>query len=234
MKMDIEQDHDEVSDVDFTATASEKNEDITEEEKEQLAKKETRTVRNLRLLVGFVLLCSALAASLLVYFYIHKSEEDEFQRRFEDDALKVLTALGATIQSTFTAVDSLVVNIVSFAEATNQTWPFVIVDDFAVRAKKTRSLSKAVLLNMYQVVSDEDRLDWEAFTATNHKWIDEALDIQEADPSFTGPIIRHYPTVDVIHGYGEEDSEYGTNRTGPFLPWWHSYPLIAKYPPYNW
>ena len=232
--MDIEQiDHDD-SDPDYTTTASERNEDITEEEKQELAKKETRAVRNIRLLVGFVLLSSTLAASLLVYFYIHNNEEGEFHRRFDYDALKVATELGATLQGTFTAVDSLVVNIVSFAEATNQTWPFVIVDDFAVRAKKTRSLSKAVLLNMYQVVSDEDRLDWEAFTAVNHDWIDEDLDVQEADPTFTGPIIRDYPAVDVIHGYGEEDSEFGTNRTGPFLPWWHSYPLIAKYPPYNW
>lgn len=223
-----------VSDSEGTHTSTRRDDTDNEEKGHQLAKVETKTVRNLRLLVALVLVSCTIIASLLVYFYIRKSEEDEFHKQFEDDALKVLTALGTTIENTFTAVDSLVVSVVSFAEATNQTWPFVVIDDFAVKAKKTRALSEAVVLNMYMVVSDEDRLDWEAFTATSNEWVDEALDVQEADPTYTGPIQRNYTKVSVIHGYGEEDSEFGTNRTGPYAVWWHSYPMVTTYPPYNW
>jgi hypothetical protein len=180
--------------------------DLCEEDAEKepaLAKTETNTIRGLKLLVLLVLSISAIAVALTVYFYIRASETRDFEDQFEDDATKVLAAIGASLDSSLAAVDAFVVSIVSYAKATNQTWPFVTIPDYAVRAGKIRSLSNAVVIGTYPLVKTEDRKEWERYTAENNYWVEESIDIQERDSSFMGPIIREYETWDVIYG-GDE------------------------------
>ena len=52
------------------------------------------------------------------------------------------------------------------AKATNHTWPFVAIPDFAARAKRVRTLSYALLINTYYKIEEHERKVWERFTAT--------------------------------------------------------------------
>jgi hypothetical protein len=191
-----------------------------EEEPEEpgLAKNETNAVRGLKLLVILAMTLSAIGVALAVYFYIRASENRDFENQFEGDATKVLAALGNSLDSSLAAVDAFVVGIVSYAKATNQTWPFVTIPDYAVRAGKIRSLSDAVVIGTYPLVKTEDRKEWERYTAENNYWVEESLDIQEKDSSFTGPIVREYENWDVIYFDDEYEKEQpglnGTDRDG--------------------
>jgi hypothetical protein len=148
------------------------HDDLRAEDSEEgpaLAKTETNTIRGLKLLVLLALSLSAVAVALAVYFYIRASENREFEDQFEDDATKVLAAIGASLDSSLSAVDAFVVSIVSYAKATNQTWPFVTIPDYAARAGKIRSLADAVVIGTYPLVKSEDRKEWERYSIYGRK-----------------------------------------------------------------
>jgi hypothetical protein len=113
-----------------------------------------------------------------------------------------------------------------------------------VRSSKIRALSKAVYLNIYPFVSEENREAWENYTSTHNSWVDESMRIQEKDyQTYHGPrplpSKGEYLVLDVIHGDDEFDKKdpgkEGTTQPGPYLPTWQSSPVIpTSYAPYNW
>ncbi|KAG7338693.1 adenylate/guanylate cyclase [Nitzschia inconspicua] len=126
------------------------------------------------------------------------------------------------------------------AEATNQTWPYVVVEDFAVRAEKIRSLANAVYVSTYHLVQPEQRYEWQNFTAkTGNKWINESISVIEnyKDVDYW-QIIWNYTSWDVIWDYDEYDKENpgeeGVTYEGPWLPFWQIQPTIPTEPLYNW
>jgi hypothetical protein len=50
------------------------------------------------------------------------------------------------------------------------------------------SLLNAVYLNIYPVVTSENRLEWEQCSMENNYWVNESIHVQEEDNTFTGPI----------------------------------------------
>jgi len=98
------------------------------------------------------------------------------------------------------------------------SWPFVTIPDFDVRAGKVKEAANGFIINTYAYVLDEQREEWENYTSTHNQWVEEAIQIQAEDPSYTGPNPTEYEVWNVIHGYDEFDKEnpgeFGTNRTG--------------------
>jgi hypothetical protein len=204
-----------------------------------LASQETRAVRQLKIIVFSTLTLSLIAVAYSAYHSTHTQEQDQFVAQYYQDTGKVVSAIGSNLQRTLLAADAFVASIVSVTNLTNQTWPFVVVPDFAVRAEKIRSLSKAVLVNLYQVVEPGQRDEWQRFTATTGKgWVDESIAVIENYDGMDWPIIWNYTLWDVIHSYDEFDKENpgveGINTTGPWIPMWQAQPTIAHEPPYNW
>ena len=92
-----------------------------------IAKRETKAVCGVRMLVFGVLLCSMTAVAVLVFYALRNSEQDSFEQQFYENADKILASLGLSLDLTLGGLDALVVNMVSEAKKTNQTWPFVTV-----------------------------------------------------------------------------------------------------------
>jgi hypothetical protein len=205
----------------------------------QLAAKEINAVRRTKYLVIIFLLCIMIGVSIGAYFLSANSEQVEFVEQFNEDAKKVLQTMGSNLVLNLQAADAFTVSITSLAMATNQTWPYVVVPDFAVRAEKIRSLANAVLVNTYIFVEPEQRSEWEDFTAqTGETWVNESIAAIEEFDGMEWPIVWDYNLLNVIHDYGEYDKEnpgaVGTNRTGPWLPMWQTQPTIAYDSTYNW
>jgi hypothetical protein len=204
-----------------------------------LASQETRAVRKLKILVMATLTFSLIVVAYAAYHKTYTLEKDQFVDRYNRDANKVAEALGQNLHRTLLAADVFAASIVSVTNRTNQTWPFILVPDFAVQAEKIRSLSQAVLVNLYQVVDIDQRTEWENFTAMTGKgWVDESIAVIENYDGMDWPIIWNYTLWDVIHSYDEFDKENpgvdGINTSGPWIPMWQSQPTIAHQPPYNW
>lgn len=204
-----------------------------------IAKGETKAVRSLKVAVFVVLTIFAIGVACAVYFYITNEETKSFEDQFHDDATQVLASLGASLDSSLAAIDSLVVQVVSMAQISNQTWPFVTIPNLEVRTGKIRKLANSVVMIMYPFVTTGQRPEWERYSAENGPhWVDESLNIQQHTSHFTGPIIRDYETWNVIHRNDEYEKpnagEFGTAADGPYLPQWQHSPVVPTWQPYNW
>ncbi len=179
-----------------------------EQQSEELAATETRVVGKLKLVVFGSLFLSMLAVAMSAYFLTSGAEQQYFEERFYDDAIKILGNMGNNLERTLEASDAFVVGMTSFAAHTNQTWPFVVIPDFAVRAEKIRSLCGAVYVNTYHVVQENQRKEWEKFTAkVGRAMVDESI---AAIADFHGvewPITTDYNEWNVIYDYDELEKE---------------------------
>ncbi|KAG7359286.1 adenylate and guanylate cyclase catalytic domain containing protein [Nitzschia inconspicua] len=213
---------------------------LSKQQQEDLTEKETRAVHKLKILVFGSLFLSMVAVVLTAYFLTSKAEQDNFELQFHDDAYKLLGNMGQNVERIFEASDAFVANIASFAAHTNQTWPFVTIPDFAVRAEKVRSMCGAVYVNTYHVVQDNQRAEWEAYTAEVGPGVarKSIAAIAEYD-GMDWPISTNYTEWNVIFSYEEnpiEDPEgNGVTYPGPYLPMWQTQPTLAETEsPYNW
>eukprot|EP00977_Amphora_coffeiformis_P019489 scaffold7295_cov167-Amphora_coffeaeformis.AAC.11 len=188
-----------------------------------------KAVKYSRIAVLVILLVSAVGLAVFVYRYTNSSELDQFEKQFEEDARKVLEHVGTELDFTLGASDAFLVEEITSAQQTNQSWPFVTNPSFAVRAAKLRSLTKALVVITYPAVTDVNREQWEAYSVQNDGWVEEGLRVQENDANFQGTTVTSWSKWGKIHG--NEGLHLGP---GPYFPTWNSYPIVPLYAAYNW
>jgi flagellar basal body-associated protein FliL len=164
-------DYDSESSCADTGSVSSTPHQKNEKDESKIATAETKAVFRLKIFVISFLVASAIGVALVVYYFTSNAEENEFEETFQDNAAKVLEALGSSLFLTLGAFDNYVITVVSFARFTNATWPYVTVPDYAVRTAKIRRLSKAVVVSQYHFVTTEQRTTWENYTSQNSAWV---------------------------------------------------------------
>jgi hypothetical protein len=103
---------------------------------------------------------------------------------FEADANKVMDGIGESIKGNLAAMDSFASMMISMAKQTNQTFPFVTIPNFAIKASKLLTLSDGFTISTQPVVYAEQRLQWETYTKENQGWVNQTKQIQEVDVFF--------------------------------------------------
>jgi hypothetical protein len=169
-----------------------------EKEGTTIAKSETKNVGRLKVIVAFVLIASTIAVATIVYRYLSRNEETKFRDQFNDDGRKILASIGASLDKSFGMMDNLAVMIVANAKETNQTWPFVTLPNYGIRAAKLLLLMDAVLLTFLPVVSADNRRQWEAYAVDNNDWVNDCVSIQKSWDWYNGPIVDHEEEFGVI------------------------------------
>jgi hypothetical protein len=106
---------------------------------------------------------------------------------------------------------------VAQARATNQTWPFVTIPSFAIRATKARLQSDAFCLQVYPLVTKEQRPEWEKYSLANQGWVNESMKVQEHDEFYYGPVWYNHSISETIYG----DRDYEANVS---MPSWQTSP----------
>jgi hypothetical protein len=154
-----------------------------------IAKSETKNVGRLKVIVAFVLIASTIAVATIVYVYLSRSEETKFQDQFNDDGHKIFASIGASLDKTFGMMDNLAVMLVAHAKETNQTWPFVTLPNYGIRAAKLLLLTDALSLSFLPVVSPDNRRKWEAYSLDNNDWVNDCVAMQESWDWYNGPIL---------------------------------------------
>ena len=188
-----------------------------------------KAVQYSRMAVLVILLVSAVGLAVFIYQYTSHSETHQFESQFAEDARKVLEHVGTELDFTMGAADAFLLDEINSAEQTNQTWPFVTNQRFAVRAAKLRSLTKALVVITYPYVTEEQRPKWENYSVAHDGWVDEGLLVQQNDKNFQGTQVSTWDGWGRIHGNG------GLHiGPGPYFPTWCTYPIVPIYAPYNW
>jgi len=212
------------------------------------AKSET-VVRRLKMAILLFFTLTAVGVSTAFFVYRSHSKQNfeaAFRKKFRDEAYGMLASIGANLDSTLGATDAFAISMLAEARSTNQTWPFVTINNFAVQAGKLLTNARAVYSNTYHNVGADQRLQWEAYTATHSDWIDTSIAVQSRDPGYTGPAVtetflkeNYLGNYDLIHDYDEAvygwgNSTDGVDHPGPFLATWQTTPVIPIDPLYNW
>jgi hypothetical protein len=196
------------------------NDGETTEPEITIAKQETRNVFRLKLLVALVLTMAAFGTAAGVYFYLSHSEEHQFLQQFKEDAHKILDAVESVLDQTTAAFDGIAVNLVSTAKMTNQTWPFVTIDDFAVRISKVLPLARALYISVYQVVQPDQREQWEEYTQSHNYWVNETMTVQKDWGEYYGSMEYNGEQNPVPYGnFGDvpRNERYDAQRIQPSM-----------------
>ena len=240
-------DKDSTDPEDHSTTAYTKKSD--EEAEKLLAKGETRYVLRLRILVFVALLLAALAVSLTVYFITKGAEEQQFQAGFDGTAQKLLDSFNEIIEVKIGAIADLSVTITEFTRDRNMTWPFVMMSDFQQRATSARALSSSLFIQLYPIVTNETRAEWESFAVQQKGWLDDGRAYQqkynlgfsgrrglqeqatsEFKPTpinFVGANSSTGPSVIADHIYTfYENQPISDPSPGPYFPGWQSSPIM--------
>lgn len=203
---------------------------LTKQQEIEIAKAETVAVFRLRLVVVAVLLLSAAGIAYAVHYVSSSAEQQEFENKYMDDSTKIFETVASNLDLTLGALDNFVVGVVSLAKFAGLTWPFVTVPDFAIRARKMQSISKAAVIQQMHYVAQKDRRMWELYTLANAGWVEEGIEIQKHDEQFKGNFVDEYETYPVVWN---SDGIVPYNLTEHAVKWQMAPVVPAPYPPYN-
>jgi hypothetical protein len=165
-----------------------------------IAKKETQEVYHLKIIVLSILFVSAIVTATCVYVFISKKEEGICVEQFQNNAAKVLDAVGNSIDQTLIPMDSLAVDLVSHARASNSPWPFVTLPEFGLRMSKSLPLTDAMMIQYLPLVQPWQRADWEKYVSRNNAWVNETMKLQETWDGYYAPIDFNWTAKDIIYG----------------------------------
>jgi hypothetical protein len=194
-----------VGDGDGEGEGSSTQENEVQEDNEKnrsttIARAESQAVYRFKIIVSIVLVVFAVVASVCVYTFITKAEASQFEKKFHEDAIKVMDEIRKSIDNTLIPLDTLAVTLVSEARAKNDTWPFTTPDDFGVRISKILPLMDAHWISLLPVVTPADRQEWEAYASTHDYWVNQSLDVQNTWDLYYGPKNIDWEPVGQIHG----------------------------------
>ena len=100
---------------------------------EELAIKETKAVRRLRIIVLLVFLGVATLVCYFAYRFATSNEYSHFNMAFVDQATRVIDAFQASSKKRVGAIENFALSIASHGKYTNSTWPNVTFPDFERR-----------------------------------------------------------------------------------------------------
>jgi hypothetical protein len=191
--------HPSIESLSLDEKSNEKEEDRQPSNNDS-AKTETKEVAHHKLLVLLILLVSATIIATCVFVYISKGETSRFEDKFNNDATKVIDAIGSSLHRTLGLLDFHAVTSVSHARNQNATWPFVTIPDFGADMAKLLPLTDATVITMLPIVSPELREVWEAYSVENDNWVNQTIALQEKWVGFRG---------EINHGWQPKGSIYG-------------------------
>lgn len=218
---DIDDDYDDDDSVTGTGSSSKPS----SREEQILAKRETLTVRRLRLLTFLVLIVVATLASVGVYLYTQSDEVTGFHAEFASHGDKVITAFQTDSYRKLQALHSLSSSLTAYGLDHNESWPYVTVKNSAQIFGPYLSLADAAAIILLPIVPKDQRDKWESYSVENQDWIDEDLlagelvsnatsrDLQGTEGRIS-PYIRNYVGIDT--------------SPGDWIVWWQYAPVIPN------
>jgi len=146
-------------------------------------------VRRIRIITIAVLIIAAAAVCGGVYTGLLRSEQREFENRFEDQAKQIGHALESELHNKLRAIDALSVTITSFAgsQKDGNQWPNVTVPEFPYRAASTLSVGRAISVALQPMVSLDRIAQWETYSVQRKQWQKEVLAFQSKFPEAMRP-----------------------------------------------
>lgn len=152
-----------------------KDDDTNTKKNNSLSRKESKHVDILRNIVIFILVLSAAAIAITVYYLTKNAQTEQFNAQYEGSASKILTSFETVLDkigSTYSigiAATIQGMNRTGGKHSTSSLWPFVTLPSFEQRAASARALSNTLLVSIQPIVSQDNRNAWEEYSMTDAK-----------------------------------------------------------------
>ncbi|CAB9512833.1 Receptor-type guanylate cyclase gcy [Seminavis robusta] len=157
------------------------------------AAKDTRRVRNWRLIVTFAILVTAAAVTAVTFTSLRKEEEYNFETAFEQFSLTVADSAIQSRKDLRHAYQQLANTISAAAEASGAAWPFFTMPLYQKYAQDFLVQSRTELISFRNLVRGFEREAFEKFAEANYKQvIEEAHMIRWGDTSRINPEKANY------------------------------------------
>lgn len=193
--------------------------------------KEDSAVLTVRSVIFSLLVLSTIGMSLGVYFFLRTGERRSFERVFEDQATKLLDAIGRRLDRSVGVMDSHATSLASFSAATNMTWPFVTIPDSEIRLSKARMQSRALVIQQLHVVPNTLRNLYEGFTFVDSDWVEDTVELQQDDTTIEGSWLRLEAESEALQFVSWDGSS--PESDSQVVATWQSYPLFEDFQSYN-
>jgi len=202
-----------------------KEEEDTDDE--SLATKESKDIIKFRFFLITVLFWSTAGVGLAVWIYFGDDIKNEFEELYAEEAGELFDQLAGKFLVAFGAIDSFALALsTQFVE-----WPFVTVPKFYSQAEKLRKLTSAVVITNYHFVEENQREEWESYSASHDSWVADGIRYQQKfDLAHQTSISRGTPAN--IESINSNVFSLG-NNSSLFLPRWQQHP-ISSASPYGW
>jgi hypothetical protein len=139
-----------------------------------LARRETKVVKVLRVLVLVLLFVMATLTSVGVYFYTSNEETLNFESGYKANAQRIVESFHDAVERRLEAMNSMSTTITSYSLDTKQSFPFVTIPHFEIRGSDLRVQADTTNIIWMPLVTDETRDAWEEYALINRSQIDEA------------------------------------------------------------
>jgi hypothetical protein len=140
-----------------------------------LARRETKVVKVLRMLVLVLLFVTATLTSIGVYFYTSNEETQNFEAGYQTNAQRIVESFHDALERRLEAINSMATAMTSYSLDTKQKFPFVTIPHFEIRGSDVRVQAGATNILWLPLVTDETRVAWEEYALINRSQIDEAF-----------------------------------------------------------
>ena len=185
-----------------------------------LVQRESRVVKRSKLIVYIALAIAAGTVGALTYYLTAQSQQTTFENdvstiegsdcgsgpmcisplilyrldwQFKGHANEVVSEAESNVQAIMGQIESMSLTVTSYTLADNQTWPFVTVPHFELRAHEASSLSGVDLLLFAPIVTSEHVNAWENYSWEQQTWIEDSFKyLDDAESSISpGAVSRH-------------------------------------------
>jgi hypothetical protein len=146
------------------------------------------------------------------------------------------------LESSLGALNTLSTSIITQTKVTNQTFPFVWIENYAAQAAQTLQFTNALVTTLAPIVKPSQRTKWEQFVSSKNtnvwKDMNETINFMSTFDQYTGPMPNEYnwSFTDKIYNEIERDGIDPSNTTQPFyIPEFQSFPVVmVRYSPVNY
>jgi len=145
---------------------------------EQLAARETLAVQISRWLVLLALLGSAVTVCTSVYLFTRNNEVDAFEETFAQYATQVTNTVHRNAQHKLEGVAAIALQIQAYAISSGSVFPNVTMPFFEEHVLATQSLTDAYGVQLFPIVTNETRKQWEAYSVENRNWLNDSYATQ--------------------------------------------------------
>jgi hypothetical protein len=212
---------------------------------QQVARRERRYIFYLRVLVAFVLVVVAVCVSLAVFFYSRNKEQDDFERQFAHQAIKLLDSWKENAKRRVGAIEAVALAFTSHALSTHDRFPFVTLPDFERRVTQTLDQAQVLSLTYLPIITGAAKSHWEIYSIYKQGWFEESMAYQQeeqakrksvhVDEAGSVAVLADETAVDghgkdvqinpVIYRFNGVEKE-PQDGPGPFVPVWQFSPII--------